>query len=588
MMTRTYETIEEDALQVWHFMMHNLIDEYVDKPLVPAPFSFVWLFLKSAKDTVAGTVVESDEHELDQKLAAALEMFQESNTDAFVKKLRKRGEHTATSASEKVDELIEKQDVNIEGLETSISDMLSASEINLERRITSQVKTTLSQDIRLIKEQLLHIRRAIPGYDEESESLISATGIAQDASVEAAVNGMTDSIGIWEDRLENITQTRRNSTFGSATAARVVDNMLEMFFYEYSGLKPVVTDKSTAYMPSPDRRYRPFWRSEFHAFEIDGVVILYSYNDSEMKKKHSNQNLITLYEAEHSFLNDTVQNSTEADFHAAVMLPRLPSGEDAMRIPVPPPLQSWAADWPFGIPYEPASYTAPYVHYFGPDSPAIPEELQWAQSSDVQHEIQCGNVPENCVVDGWPQNPFGRTGLRGRGNLGKWGPNKARLFLIHRWKFGSRNNIMRRTEKPVLEVLVCKQPDGLWQLPGGFQSDGAGLDPTMVDSLGLNFDEKNEHLHALKAALVNTKEIVHPTVHIRHDSRNTDEAWIENEFLAVDYTAVSGNVNSKMEIIDNPASDRVFAWAVAHRSLRCWPTHHAAIYEVVLQKGAFW
>lgn len=29
------------------------------------------------------------------------------------------------------------------------------------------------------------------------------------------------------------------------------------------------------------------------------------------------------------------------------------------------------------------------------------------------------------VIDGIPRNPIGRTGVCGRGQLGKWGPNHA-------------------------------------------------------------------------------------------------------------------------------------------------------------------
>ena len=53
------------------------------------------------------------------------------------------------------------------------------------------------------------------------------------------------------------------------------------------------------------------------------------------------------------------------------------------------------------------------------------------------------------------------------------------------------------------------------------------------------------------------------------------------EFLAVDWTAVSG-VNSNCEIIDNPASNRVFAWAAGRAPqpavLAHSPADHAAIY----------
>jgi ADP-ribose pyrophosphatase len=35
-------------------------------------------------------------------------------------------------------------------------------------------------------------------------------------------------------------------------------------------------------------------------------------------------------------------------------------------------------------------------------------------------------------VDGRPRNPIGRTGLKGRGILGKWGPNHAADPIVSR------------------------------------------------------------------------------------------------------------------------------------------------------------
>ena len=38
------------------------------------------------------------------------------------------------------------------------------------------------------------------------------------------------------------------------------------------------------------------------------------------------------------------------------------------------------------------------------------------------------------VIDGLPQNPRGRTGVKGRGFLGKWGPNHAADPVLTKWK----------------------------------------------------------------------------------------------------------------------------------------------------------
>lgn len=38
------------------------------------------------------------------------------------------------------------------------------------------------------------------------------------------------------------------------------------------------------------------------------------------------------------------------------------------------------------------------------------------------------------VLEGRPLNPLGRTGLKGRGLLGRWGPNHAADPIVTRWK----------------------------------------------------------------------------------------------------------------------------------------------------------
>ena len=41
------------------------------------------------------------------------------------------------------------------------------------------------------------------------------------------------------------------------------------------------------------------------------------------------------------------------------------------------------------------------------------------------------------VVDGIPQNPAGRTGITGRGVLGRWGPNHAGLTVVTRYRLNT-------------------------------------------------------------------------------------------------------------------------------------------------------
>ena len=62
------------------------------------------------------------------------------------------------------------------------------------------------------------------------------------------------------------------------------------------------------------------------------------------------------------------------------------------------------------------------------------------------------------VLQDWPRNPRGRTGISERGLLGCWGPNHAVDPIVTRWSPG-------RPE--VLQMCAMKRRDtGQWAIPG--------------------------------------------------------------------------------------------------------------------------
>ena len=66
-----------------------------------------------------------------------------------------------------------------------------------------------------------------------------------------------------------------------------------------------------------------------------------------------------------------------------------------------------------------------------------------------------------------PRNPIGRTGMVGRGLLGKWGPNHAADPIVTRWKRDSAGNKIFTNGKPLLEFVAIKRKDtGEWAIPG--------------------------------------------------------------------------------------------------------------------------
>eukprot|EP00128_Syssomonas_multiformis_P004839 Colp12_sorted_trinity150504_noHs@28529 len=55
------------------------------------------------------------------------------------------------------------------------------------------------------------------------------------------------------------------------------------------------------------------------------------------------------------------------------------------------------------------------------------------------------------------RNPRGRTGLKGRGLLGRWGPNHAADPIVSRWKKDSSGNKVLKDGKPVLQFVAIER-----------------------------------------------------------------------------------------------------------------------------------
>ena len=123
---------------------------------------------------------------------------------------------------------------------------------------------------------------------------------------------------------------------------------------------------------------------------------------------------------------------------------------------------------------------------------------------------------------GRPLNPVGRTGLRGRGLLGKWGPNHAADPIVSRFKRG---------EEGQLEVIVVKRKDtGEWALPGGMVDDGENVSVTVRRELeeecgAIEDPQERSKFHADVEKLFQDGKKVY-TGYV-DDPRNTDNAWME-------------------------------------------------------------
>ncbi len=111
-------------------------------------------------------------------------------------------------------------------------------------------------------------------------------------------------------------------------------------------------------------------------------------------------------------------------------------------------------------------------------------------------------------VTGAPLNPLGRTGVAGRGDLEKWGPNYAADPVV----FAQGN------DQKLYVLLVLRKDTGQWALPGGMVEDAESADTAALRELA---EETG-----LAGKLAIDRRSAQRT--IVGDSRNTDNAWIES------------------------------------------------------------
>ena len=173
------------------------------------------------------------------------------------------------------------------------------------------------------------------------------------------------------------------------------------------------------------------------------------------------------------------------------------------RFPVPDEYVNWAIPYPE---YKPPYFVAPTVL----ENDNATKSGGWADSEKfdapkktlVSHE---GNVVFD--EEGRPRNPAGRTGISGRGLLGKWGANFAADPIITRTS--------SKTGK--IEMLAIRRKDnGQWAIPGGMVDAGEKITKTLTRELE---EETGIHLDWDNAQKVYQG--------YGDDPRNTDNAWIE-------------------------------------------------------------
>jgi len=266
--------------------------------------------------------------------------------------------------------------------------------------------------------------------------------------------------------------------------------------------------------------------------------------------------------------------------------------EQVTRTPVPDDKVDWEVDF---SEYSPPVFTAPFVltaSWADPELDAPEFEPQWNQLDDKINR-KSHDVEEYKVDDGFPLNPSGRTGLKGRGVLGKWGPNHAADPVVTRWKREESGEVYIHpdSEKKVLEFVSIERKDGGgWAIPGGMVDPGECISVTLkrefmeeaMDSTAATSEENESNKVMVEEFFTGGDEVYKGYV---DDPRNTDNSWMET--VAIHFHDETGEKVGKMQL---KAGDdaKSLEWKEIDSSMSLYASHKDFIEKVAEKLEAHW
>nr|XP_046270307.1 ADP-ribose pyrophosphatase, mitochondrial [Scatophagus argus] len=266
-------------------------------------------------------------------------------------------------------------------------------------------------------------------------------------------------------------------------------------------------------------------------------------------------------------------------------------GSNVKRFPVPDCKVDWNQIWKE---YNPVSYTDSSVlkkpAWADPDIGTFSPKFNSVDGAVDRTSFEGSYKVEN----GKPLNPHGRTGLTGRGLLGRWGPNHAADPIVTRWKVDAKGAKVHHSmsKRPILQFVSIKRKDcGEWAIPGGM------VDPGEQVSLTLQREFSEEALNSLaipqseKARIHEciTKLFKSPGFQVFKgyvdDPRNTDNSWMET--VAVNFHDDSGNSVSELPLQAGDDAGQV-QWVDVDSSFPLFASHSHFLELVANERKAHW
>jgi len=261
------------------------------------------------------------------------------------------------------------------------------------------------------------------------------------------------------------------------------------------------------------------------------------------------------------------------------------------RFSVPDDKVDWSVNFPS---YSPTEFTAPFVLsavWADPDIGTDGFNPQWNSLDGKVNRVSHVGIYQ--IKDNKPLNVIGRTGLSGRGVLGKWGPNHAADPIVTRWKRDGEGQVVvnEKTGMPVLQfVSIQRRDSGEWAIPGGMVDPGELVTTTVkrefmeeaLDTTDTARDQAVELAEMVEQFFKIGQEVYRGYV---DDPRNTDSAWMET--VAFNFHDETGEKVGSLPLhAGDDAKD--IRWCDLDGQMPLYASHSKFLKIVAENKKAHW
>eukprot|EP00730_Choanoeca_flexa_P001371 TRINITY_DN10605_c0_g1_i4.p1 TRINITY_DN10605_c0_g1~~TRINITY_DN10605_c0_g1_i4.p1 ORF type:complete len:285 (+),score=60.93 TRINITY_DN10605_c0_g1_i4:70-924(+) len=261
---------------------------------------------------------------------------------------------------------------------------------------------------------------------------------------------------------------------------------------------------------------------------------------------------------------------------------------DVQRFVVEPNKALWTEDYPE---YKPAEFTHPSVlaQPVWADKPEQLSSFKWNEIDGSIDRTTANPSPYTINERGLPLNYRGRTGIAGRGLLGKFGPNHAADPIVTRWKRDVQGKVVLNAKKePILQVVLIRRKDNNeLALPGGMVDAGDSVGQTLRKEFG---EEALASIEGGEAKAAKLKAVIDRIFDqggeeiysgYMDDPRNTDNAWMET--TAVNFHDETGAAFGDIPLEAGDDAGEV-AWMDITPDIKLYANHSMLVLETLRRR----